>query len=122
MAPEPVYIFRDFQMQEPQPKKQVCNKAYLYMKKFKFVKVEKRNPILQMRPDLREALVLRRKVHKLFDSLHCPEWSTLLESNGFVHEQFLVMRDCYLTFEHLNNPSELTRKLRKLFQFLETHV
>jgi hypothetical protein len=58
--------------------------------------------------------VLRRKVHKLFDTLHCPEWSTLLENNDFRADQFLVMKDCYLTFEMINKPQELTEKLRKL--------
>jgi hypothetical protein len=50
MAPDPVYIFRDFQLLESQPKKPVCSKAYLFATNFKFVKVDKRNPILSLRP------------------------------------------------------------------------
>ena len=46
-------------------------KAFEFIKKFKFYKVDKRNPILSMKKDLRDAMVLRRKVHKLFDTLKC---------------------------------------------------
>ena len=74
-------------------------KAFEFINKFKFYKVDKRNPILNMKKDLRDTMVLRRKVHKLFDTLKCDEWSTLLADNNYREKQFLVMRECYLTFD-----------------------
>jgi hypothetical protein len=57
-----------------------------------------------MKKELRDAMVLRRKVHKLFDTLKCDAWSTLLADNGFRDRLFLVMRECYLTFDTINKP------------------
>lgn len=79
---------------------------------FKYVKVDKRNPILQFRPDLREALVLRRNVHKLFDMIKCPRWNHLLADNGYsTTQQLFVIRDCYLTFDMINDPAKLLKDL-----------
>ena len=92
------------------------------MSQFKFVKIDKRNPILNQKPNLRNAMVVRRKVHKMFDMLKCEGWNDLLESNGFKIEKFFVMRDCYLTFDMINQADKLERKLIKLFNFLQKHL
>ena len=84
--------------------------------------MDKRNPILRFKPELREAMVLRRKVHKIFDMLKCPNWNSLLEENDFKIEKYLVMRDCYLTFEMINSPQILVYKLEKLRHFLQKHL
>jgi len=100
------YVPHDLQHPFAQEPKPVCERAFKFLKTFKFVKIDKRNPILQFRPDLREALVIRRNVHKLFDLLKCPQWRTVLASNEITSttDQLLVLRDCYLTFDSINNP------------------
>ena len=53
--------------------------AFLFLSEFRFVKIDKKNPILKLKPELREALVLRRMVHKMFDMLICDEWTNLFQ-------------------------------------------
>ena len=51
--------------------------------------------MLLANPKLREILVLRRKVHKLFDMLKCSKWQSIIEKNGY--PKHLVLKDAYLT-------------------------
>ena len=102
MSTQMVYIPRELQLADKQPLKHVCTKAFLFLSQFKFIKIDKRNPILKLRPALRNALVWRRKVHKLFDMLKCPRWNVLLQETEFKNDQFVVLRDCYLPFDWIN--------------------
>lgn len=83
MKKEKVYIPRDLQIIEQQKPKRVCKDAFKFIQRFKCVKIDKRNPIVTMKPELRQAMVLRRKVHKLFDSLKCPQRVTILAGTEF---------------------------------------
>ena len=59
--------------------------AYRFLSEYRFVKIDKRNPVLMLKPELREAMVLRRMVHKMFDMLICDEWNNLV-SQGHIKE------------------------------------
>ena len=48
--------------------------AYQFLSEYRFVKIDKRNPVLMLKPELREAMVLRRMVHKMFDMLICDQF------------------------------------------------
>ena len=85
---------------EPMREKRVSMAALRFLSQFRFVKVDKRNPILMLKPELREAMVLRRMVHKMFDMLICDEWMNLI-TGRFREISFLILRDCYLTFDQI---------------------
>jgi hypothetical protein len=72
--------------------------------------------------ELRQSLVLRRKIHKIFDELKCREWNELLEFNGLERFKFLVLKDCYISFELLINPNLLWQKLCEIHDFLTDHL
>jgi len=122
MAEELIFIPKDLQLEVRPTKKAVCAEAFDFLCKFQFVRVDKRNPILEFKPALRRALVLRRKVHKMFDQLKCEEWHSLLERSGFRNCKFLVLQDCHLTFDLICEPTLLENILKKMFTFLEEHL
>ena len=68
------------------------------------VLIDKRNPILDLKADLRELIVKRRIVHKMFDMIKCDKWDSLISDQEC---RFLVLRDCYLTFELICKPKLL---------------
>lgn len=72
--------------------------------------------------NLRDLLLLRRKVHKLFDMIKCDNFDTLISSKQFKDNKFLVLRDCYLTFDLLANPDRLEKVLNDLFKHLRQHM
>ena len=122
MADELVYIPREVQLHEVQEKKRVCRQAFNFLAKFHFVKVDKRNPILHFKPDLRQALLLRRVVHKMFDMLICDEWMNMIGQGQFRDYKFLILRDCHLTFDLISQPKELHGFLQNLYYYLKNHL
>ena len=122
MSNELLYIPREVQLLQDQEKKRVCKAAYIFLRKFHFVKVDKRNPILALKPELRKALLLRRKVHKMFDMLYCNEWTSLIEQGQFRDYKFLILRDCYLTFDLICQPEILQGFLQNLYYYLQHHL
>lgn len=63
MALEPMVLPRDLQFEGEPVKKQVCKEAAKFLQKFYFYKIDKRNPMLLTKPELRSALKERRRLH-----------------------------------------------------------
>ena len=65
-------------------------------------------------------MVLRRKVHKLFDMLKCSKWQTIIDKNGY--PKHLVLKDAYLTPSQLRDIKTLESDLRGMFILLKQHI
>lgn len=107
MATDPVYIPREVHLLQTPVKRRVCKPAYDLLRKYCTVKIDKQNPILQFKPELRRLLVLRRIVHKMFDMVKCDNWEGLIDKGIYKDYKFLVLRDCYLTFDLICEPAVL---------------
>ena len=121
MSPYKVFIPREVQLLESQKERRVSKAAFFFLSEFRFVKIDKKNPILKLKPELREALVLRRMVHKMFDMLICDEWTNLFQGQ-FKGYEFLILRDCFLTFDMISKPRILIEDLKPLYFHLQNHL
>ena len=63
--------------------------------------IDKRNPILTIKPQLRLLISKRREVHMMFDMIKCDMWEAIIRKFEY---KFLVLRDPYLTYEQICNP------------------
>ena len=90
--------------------------------KYRIVKIDKQNPILQIKPDLRRMLVLRRTIHKLYDMIVCEKWDSLINTGDLKEYKFLVLRDCYLTMDLLSEPEKLEQILNNFYKLLKGHI
>ena len=107
---------------DPPKKRRVCKPAYDLLRKYTHIKVDKQNPILSFKPELRRLFVDRRIVHKMFDMIKCDEWESLIEKNKYKDYKFLVLRDCYLTIDMLCEPTILEKILKSYIQLLRNHL
>ena len=107
MATELVYIPREVHLMQPSVKRKVCKPAFDLLKKYSIVRIDKKNPILRFKPDIRRLLVLRRIVHKMFDMVKCENWEAMINAGIYKDYKFLVLRDCYLTFDLICEPAHL---------------
>ena len=71
-----------------------------------------------MRPELRDALVNRRRLHKMFDLLKGEEALTLFDNGPNKQYRYLLMRDCYLPMEMVADIELLRSKIDELMQIL----
>lgn len=78
--------------------------------------------MLLFNPNLRDLLVARRKVHKLFDLIKCNKWNSILEINELGDYKNLVLRDCYLSFEQLYNLKNLQQIIEQIYFILLAHI
>lgn len=78
--------------------------------------------MLVFHSNLRKILVLRRKVHKLFDLIKCSKWKTILELNGFHSYKNLILRETFMTFEQASDEGKLEFILTKMMEMLQQHV
>ena len=83
------------------------------------VLIDKRNPILTFKPELRLLMAKRREVHMMFDMIKCGAWETLISKFKY---KFLVLRDSYLTHELIGKPALLEKQIKKLWHLLKTHL
>ena len=67
-------------------------------------------------------MVQRRIVHKMFDAVKCEAWQTLL--SDIVHKKYnyLVLRDCFLSFRLICEPSFLAEVLNSYMLLLSDHL
>jgi len=56
----------------------ICEKYHEKLKGYEYIQIEPRNPFLLQDQKIRNILVMRRKCHKLFESLKCLDFETLL--------------------------------------------
>jgi hypothetical protein len=75
----------------------ICQDAYDFLRKFSYVKIDKRNPMLIEFQKLRRLMVLRRKAHKAFDMINCNRWQTIITQSGFGEYKNMLLRECYMT-------------------------
>ena len=122
MAEELVYVPREINLMDLPQKRRVCKPAYELLKKYTYIKVDKQNPILNLKPDLRQLFVLRRIVHKMFDMIKCEAWETLIDTKDYRDYKYLVLRDCYLPLELICNPTLLEEKLKSYATLLRNHL
>ncbi len=92
-----VFIPNELQLKFTLGAERICQEAAEFLSKFQFIRIDKRNPMLVYNQQLRRTLVLRRRVHKMFDMIQCNKWRTILELGGFGDHKNLVLKDCYLT-------------------------
>jgi len=119
MAEEKMYIPRELQLEKEPQRRRVCRPAYELLEKYKTVRVDKENPALSFKPELRRLLVLRRIVHKMFDMIKCKLWEEMMAQHG--ETMFLILRDCYLTFDFICETESLEEELNKYFKKLQSH-
>ena len=60
----------------------ICRSSIEFMRLFKYVRVDKRNPMVERNEWLREIMVQRRTIHKLFDLIKCTRWQNIFEQDG----------------------------------------
>ena len=119
MADELVYVPREINLLQAPKKRRVCRPAYNLIKCCNMVLIDKQNPILVFKPELRRLMVQRRSVHKMFDMIKCDDWESLISDQDC---KFLVLRDSYLTFDLIAEPRRLEQIITELHQKLETHL
>ena len=122
MADENVFIPRELHLDKPPQHRQVCKRAHQLLKRHDTVLIDKRNPLLKFKPDLRRILVQRRKVHKMFDLIKCDKWELFIKKSIDKEYMFLLLRDCYLTFELIGRPSFLQEKIMNLQNLIKKHL
>ncbi len=67
LSNEKTLIPNEFQLRGEIGKYTICKDAYEFLSKFQYVKIDKCNPLLVYTDQLKRLMVLRRKVHKVFD-------------------------------------------------------
>ena len=91
------------------------------LKKLHFIKIDKKNPVLMLKPDLRNLLAKRRMIHKMFDMIKCESWKTLINIEEMKEHKYLLLRDCYLTLDLICTPSRLDEIINGYFKALRNH-
>jgi hypothetical protein len=66
----------------------VCEKYHEKLEGYEYIQIEPTNPFLLQDQKIRSILVLRRKCHKLFESLKCPDFAALLEEAALAYYDF----------------------------------
>mmetsp|Transcript_35315 Transcript_35315/g.34327 ORF Transcript_35315/g.34327 Transcript_35315/m.34327 type:complete len:228 (-) Transcript_35315:176-859(-) len=122
LSNERTLIPNEFQLRGQIGKYTICKDAYDFLSKFSYVKIDKCNPLLAYTDQLKKLMVLRRKVHKVFDLIQCNKWVTIFEVNGFQDDKNLILRDCYFSFNQLMDFARLEKALQTLFDILLNHV
>lgn len=69
----------EYQLKHTVCNETICKEGYDFLTKFTYIKIDKKNPLLIYNHNLRRLMVLRRKVHKLFDLIKCLKWTNILE-------------------------------------------
>jgi len=77
--------------------KGICAECTRFLKNHCFVKIPMLDPIVRQEKDLFEFMVLRRKVHKMFNMISCNEWVDLLERNAFASEKNLILQETIIS-------------------------
>ena len=90
--------------------------------KHNMVKIDKQNPMLSIRPDLRKLLVLRRSVHKLFDMIPSDKWESLVNTGSLREYTYLLLRDCYMPLDLFCEPKRLKDTLLSFKKLLKDHL
>lgn len=122
MGDELVYIPREVHLLQAPEKRRVCKPAFELLRKFNIVLIDKRNPILSFKPELRRLMVLRRIVHKMFDMVKCENWEVIIDNGVYREFKFLVLRDSYLTFDLICEPAQLEEQLNNYYRLLKKHL
>ena len=90
--------------------------------KHNMVKIDKQNPMLIIRPDIRKLLVLRRSVHKLYDMVQTDKWESLVNTATLKEYTYLLLRDCYMPLDLLCEPKRLKATLLSFKKLLKDHL
>ena len=122
MEDELVYIPREVHLMQAPEKRRVCKPAFDLLRKFNIVLIDKMNPILNFKPELRRLMVLRRIVHKMFDMIKCDDWAVIINKRDCSEYKFLVLRDSYLTFDLICEPAHLEEQLMTYYKLLQAHI
>jgi Putative zinc-RING and/or ribbon len=69
-------------------------------------------------------MFMRKKLHRLYDSLRCEASFNILERNSFAHLKNLVLKDCYVTLDQLAliNSPELIESVEAMCSLLHGHI
>ena len=54
----------------------------------------------------------------MFDEIKCPNWNIIIEQSGLERYKYLVLKDCFMSFELLINPNLLWQKLCEIHDLL----
>jgi len=112
----------EYQLKYSMKQVTICKEAFDFLNKFAFIKIDKKNPMLPFNPDLKALMILRRKVHKLFDLIKCSKWKAILEANQLGEFKNLVLKDAVFTFEQLENQKKCREGLERIFKLILTHI
>ena len=69
-------------------------------------------------------MILRRKLHKVFDMIKCEAWMNIIEANGYIGDKNLILKDFYLTVEQLKEikKGKLQEKMISMTDMLLNHL
>lgn len=104
----------------------VCLRASQFMSMFKYLVIDPNNQILKLNLELRQILVSRRKLHKLFDMVKCQFWQTFFDSPDLKGKtkdcQHLVLREIVLKWDDLIDLYRLRKRIEGMIRRLEAHI
>jgi hypothetical protein len=97
------------------PKKVCILKCQKKVENFKFIKIDVRNPMKNLK--FKQIMIQRKNVHKIFDKIKCDKFMGILdEINEKYGQSFdhLVMREHVFHFSEIYNFELLEKKIRIL--------
>lgn len=102
----------------------VCKKAGAFLQRHNFLRIQRENPQVALRADLKHFMIKRKQVRQAFDLIKCDTYTNIIERNGFAAEKNLILKDCYLTLQQLAELPEglLMEKLKQLERCILDHL
>ena len=93
-----------------------CQRAFEFILKFQYVKIDKGNPMIKTKPLMKEIFIQRRQIHKMFDQINCNAWEVIFKKRRNVipldYEDIskgwnLIFREAYFTFDQMRELPKL---------------
>ena len=94
----------------------------MFLHRHNYLKVESNHPQVALQDGLFQFMVARRKLHKMYDLIHCEDYLSIL--NHFSSDKFLLLKDCYMTVEQVSAfaTGSLNRRLSEMEEKLLEHL
>ena len=102
--------------------KSVCQVASNFLRSKNYLRLTISHPKVRQEQVLYAFMLKRRRLHKLFDSVHCDLRLTLMDSHAA--EKNLVLLDCFLNLDQMRmlGDGTLQSKVAQLSAIIEKHI
>ncbi len=97
MSPDTFVIPRLFNSSYDLQPKPVCQAAATFLRTRSYIRLTIDHPKVKQERSLYTFMLRRRRLHKLFDSMHCDLRFTFMDM--FASEKNLVLQDCFVSLE-----------------------